>query len=187
MPAQGVQVRVGSAQPGQDVRRPPPSPGEELEVSELVGRHPSARSIAASISPRAARIRWGLSSVMTDMRERFRIGAAVVARLVRRGHAARWMWSQVQSIAGRKRCSGTLVTSRQAYMRDSGANRTLETLDVRAPPWRHPFDDTLLWYTTFSYFDEADNERVGPPSCPDSAIGPPCPIVTRPPMTRTRW
>ena len=39
-----------------------------------------------------------------------------------------------------------------------------------------PLDAALLWYTTFGYFDEADKERVGPPSCPGSAIGPPCPI-----------
>ncbi len=34
----------------------------------------------------------GLASVMTDMGARFRIGAAVVARFVRRGHAARRVW-----------------------------------------------------------------------------------------------
>ena len=38
--------------------------------------------------------------------------------------------------------------------------------DMRAPPWRHRFDAALLWYPTFGYFDEADKERVGPPSCP---------------------
>jgi SAM-dependent methyltransferase len=32
--------------------------------------------------------------------------------------------------------------------------------DMRALPWRHQFDVALLWYTTFGYFDEADNERV---------------------------
>lgn len=32
--------------------------------------------------------------------------------------------------------------------------------DMRAPPWRHRFDAALLWYTTFGYFNEADNERV---------------------------
>jgi hypothetical protein len=34
-------VRIGSVQPGQDARRPPPGPGEEeLEVDELVGPAP---------------------------------------------------------------------------------------------------------------------------------------------------
>jgi SAM-dependent methyltransferase len=32
--------------------------------------------------------------------------------------------------------------------------------DMRALPWRRRFDAALLWYTTFGYFDEADNERV---------------------------
>ena len=31
---------------------------------------------------------------------------------------------------------------------------------MRALPWRRRFDAALLWYTTFGYFDEADNERV---------------------------
>jgi SAM-dependent methyltransferase len=29
-----------------------------------------------------------------------------------------------------------------------------------ALPWRDRFDAALIWYTTFGYFDEADNERV---------------------------
>jgi hypothetical protein len=31
---------------------------------------------------------------------------------------------------------------------------------MRALPWRDGFDAALIWYTTFGYFDEADNERV---------------------------
>ncbi|MGX9121045.1 class I SAM-dependent methyltransferase [Mesorhizobium sp. BHbsci] len=32
--------------------------------------------------------------------------------------------------------------------------------DMRSLPWRDRFDAAFLWYTTFGYFDEADNERV---------------------------
>ncbi|MER9249953.1 class I SAM-dependent methyltransferase [Mesorhizobium sp. M0590] len=32
--------------------------------------------------------------------------------------------------------------------------------DIRSIPWRERFDAAFLWYTTFGYFDEADNERV---------------------------
>jgi SAM-dependent methyltransferase len=32
--------------------------------------------------------------------------------------------------------------------------------DVRSLPWRDRFDAALIWFTTFGYFDEADNERV---------------------------
>ncbi|MCK1499359.1 class I SAM-dependent methyltransferase [Bradyrhizobium sp. 188] len=32
--------------------------------------------------------------------------------------------------------------------------------DMRTLPWRDRFDAAFLWYTTFGYFDEADNERV---------------------------
>ncbi|MDX8529140.1 class I SAM-dependent methyltransferase [Mesorhizobium sp. MSK_1335] len=32
--------------------------------------------------------------------------------------------------------------------------------DMRSLPWRERFDTAFLWYTTFGYFDEADNERV---------------------------
>ncbi|WP_164895663.1 class I SAM-dependent methyltransferase [Mesorhizobium sp. M7A.F.Ca.MR.176.00.0.0] len=32
--------------------------------------------------------------------------------------------------------------------------------DMRSLPWRDRFDAAYLWYTTFGYFDEADNERV---------------------------
>lgn len=32
--------------------------------------------------------------------------------------------------------------------------------DMRALPWCARFDAALIWYTTFGYFDEADNERV---------------------------
>jgi SAM-dependent methyltransferase len=31
---------------------------------------------------------------------------------------------------------------------------------MRVLPWRDRFDAALIWYTTFGYFDEADNERV---------------------------
>ena len=32
--------------------------------------------------------------------------------------------------------------------------------DMRSLPWRDRFDAALIWYTTFGYFDEADNEHV---------------------------
>lgn len=32
--------------------------------------------------------------------------------------------------------------------------------DMRSLPWRDRFDAALLWYTTFGYFDDAQNERV---------------------------
>ncbi|MER8569315.1 class I SAM-dependent methyltransferase [Mesorhizobium sp. M0924] len=32
--------------------------------------------------------------------------------------------------------------------------------DMRLLSWRDRFDAAVLWYTTFGYFDEADNERV---------------------------
>jgi SAM-dependent methyltransferase len=32
--------------------------------------------------------------------------------------------------------------------------------DMRALPWRGRFDAALIWYTTFGYFDEDDNECV---------------------------
>ncbi|WP_084558325.1 class I SAM-dependent methyltransferase [Mesorhizobium sp. LNJC394B00] len=32
--------------------------------------------------------------------------------------------------------------------------------DMRSVPWRDRFDAAFLWYSTFGYFDEADNERV---------------------------
>ncbi|WP_439360467.1 class I SAM-dependent methyltransferase [Bradyrhizobium sp. DASA03007] len=32
--------------------------------------------------------------------------------------------------------------------------------DMRSLPWRDQFDAAFLWYTTFGFFDDADNERV---------------------------
>ncbi|PBB28985.1 SAM-dependent methyltransferase [Mesorhizobium sp. WSM3882] len=32
--------------------------------------------------------------------------------------------------------------------------------DMRSLPWRDRFDSVFMWFTTFGYFDEADNERV---------------------------
>ncbi|MEI9425948.1 class I SAM-dependent methyltransferase [Mesorhizobium sp. Cs1299R1N1] len=32
--------------------------------------------------------------------------------------------------------------------------------DMRSLPWRDRFDAAFLWYTTFGYFDEADNMKV---------------------------
>ncbi|MER9420694.1 class I SAM-dependent methyltransferase [Mesorhizobium sp. M0306] len=32
--------------------------------------------------------------------------------------------------------------------------------DMRSLPWENRFDAALLWYTTFGYFDDVDNERV---------------------------
>ncbi|WP_031214311.1 class I SAM-dependent methyltransferase [Mesorhizobium sp. LSJC255A00] len=32
--------------------------------------------------------------------------------------------------------------------------------DMRSLPWRDRFDAALLWFTTFGYFDDAENERV---------------------------
>ncbi|MES0126446.1 class I SAM-dependent methyltransferase [Mesorhizobium sp. C420B] len=32
--------------------------------------------------------------------------------------------------------------------------------DMRSLPWRDQFDAVFLWYTTFGYFEDEDNERV---------------------------
>ncbi|MER9490083.1 class I SAM-dependent methyltransferase [Mesorhizobium sp. M0563] len=32
--------------------------------------------------------------------------------------------------------------------------------DMRSLPWRDRFDAALLWFTSFGYFDDAENERV---------------------------
>ena len=46
-------------------------------MGELVGPAPLGALDRGVSSARAARTRWGLASVMTDMGVRFRIGAAV--------------------------------------------------------------------------------------------------------------
>ncbi|MES0033085.1 class I SAM-dependent methyltransferase [Mesorhizobium sp. M0040] len=41
-----------------------------------------------------------------------------------------------------------------------GVNVEYVKADMRSIPWRDRFDAAFLWYTTFGYFDDADNERV---------------------------
>ncbi|WP_196815036.1 class I SAM-dependent methyltransferase [Mesorhizobium sp. L103C105A0] len=43
---------------------------------------------------------------------------------------------------------------------ERGVNVEYVLGDMRSLPWRDRFDAAFLWYTTFGYFDDADNERV---------------------------
>jgi len=56
--------------------------------------------------------------------------------------------------------SPTLLEKAEADAAERGVNVEYVLGDMRSLPWRDRFDAAFLWYTTFGYFDDADNERV---------------------------
>ncbi|MER9408331.1 class I SAM-dependent methyltransferase [Mesorhizobium caraganae] len=53
-----------------------------------------------------------------------------------------------------------LLKKAEADAAGLGVNVEYVLGDMRSLPWRDRFDAAFLWYTTFGYFDDADNERV---------------------------
>ncbi|RWI99673.1 class I SAM-dependent methyltransferase [Mesorhizobium sp.] len=53
-----------------------------------------------------------------------------------------------------------LLKKAEADAAERGVNVEYVLGDMRSLPWRDRFDAAFLWYTTFGYFDDADNERV---------------------------
>ncbi|MER9345377.1 class I SAM-dependent methyltransferase [Mesorhizobium sp. M0601] len=56
--------------------------------------------------------------------------------------------------------SPILLKKAKADAAERGINVEYVLGDMRSLPWRDRFDAAFLWYTTFGYFDDADNERV---------------------------
>ncbi|BCH27005.1 class I SAM-dependent methyltransferase [Mesorhizobium sp. L-8-3] len=56
--------------------------------------------------------------------------------------------------------SPTLLKKAEADAAERGVNVEYVLGDMRSLPWRDRFDAVFLWYTTFGYFDDADNGRV---------------------------
>ncbi|MER9026444.1 class I SAM-dependent methyltransferase [Mesorhizobium sp. M0815] len=56
--------------------------------------------------------------------------------------------------------SPSLLKKAEADAAERGVSVEYVLGDMRSLPWRDRFDAAFLWYTTFGYFDEADNERV---------------------------
>ncbi|WP_189413884.1 class I SAM-dependent methyltransferase [Mesorhizobium sp. M00.F.Ca.ET.217.01.1.1] len=56
--------------------------------------------------------------------------------------------------------SPILLKKAEADAAERGVDVEYTRGDMRSLPWRDRFDAAFLWYTTFGYFDEADNERV---------------------------
>ncbi|MES0020910.1 methyltransferase domain-containing protein [Mesorhizobium sp. M0036] len=56
--------------------------------------------------------------------------------------------------------SPVLLKKAEADAAERGVNVEYVLGDMRSLPWRDRFDAVLLWYTTFGYFSEADNEKV---------------------------
>ncbi|RUW03094.1 MAG: class I SAM-dependent methyltransferase [Mesorhizobium sp.] len=56
--------------------------------------------------------------------------------------------------------SPILLKKAQADAAELGVNVEYAVGDMRSLPWRDRFDAVFLWYTTFGYFDDTDNERV---------------------------
>ncbi|MER9223902.1 class I SAM-dependent methyltransferase [Mesorhizobium sp. M0644] len=56
--------------------------------------------------------------------------------------------------------SPILLKKAEADAAERGVNVEYVLGDMRSLPWRDRFDAAFLWYTTFGYFDDADNERV---------------------------
>ncbi|MFK0692104.1 class I SAM-dependent methyltransferase [Mesorhizobium sp. IMUNJ 23033] len=56
--------------------------------------------------------------------------------------------------------SPILLKKAEADASERGVNVEYVLGDMRSLPWRDRFDAAFLWYTTFGYFDDADNERV---------------------------
>ncbi|MDX8522826.1 class I SAM-dependent methyltransferase [Mesorhizobium dulcispinae] len=56
--------------------------------------------------------------------------------------------------------SPTLLEKAKADAADRRVEVEYVLGDMRSIPWQDRFDSAFLWYTTFGYFDDADNERV---------------------------
>ncbi|WP_320253111.1 class I SAM-dependent methyltransferase [Mesorhizobium vachelliae] len=56
--------------------------------------------------------------------------------------------------------SPILLKKAEADAAERGLNVEYVLGDMRSLPWRDRFDAAFLWYTTFGYFDDADNETV---------------------------
>ncbi|WP_179298305.1 class I SAM-dependent methyltransferase [Mesorhizobium carmichaelinearum] len=56
--------------------------------------------------------------------------------------------------------SPILLKKAEADAAERGVNVKYALGDMRSLPWRDEFEAAFLWYTTFGYFDDADNERV---------------------------
>ncbi|MDX8462467.1 class I SAM-dependent methyltransferase [Mesorhizobium humile] len=56
--------------------------------------------------------------------------------------------------------SPILLKKAESDAAERGINVEYVLGDMRSLPWRDRFDAAFLWYTTFGYFDDADNERV---------------------------
>lgn len=56
--------------------------------------------------------------------------------------------------------SPILLKKAKADAAERGVNVEYVLGDMRSLPWRDRFDAAFLWYTTFGYFDDADNEKV---------------------------
>lgn len=56
--------------------------------------------------------------------------------------------------------SPILLKKAEADAAERGVDVEYVLGDMRSLPWRDRFDAAFLWYTTFGYFDDADNERV---------------------------
>ncbi|MER9319074.1 class I SAM-dependent methyltransferase [Mesorhizobium sp. M0659] len=56
--------------------------------------------------------------------------------------------------------SPTLLKKAEADADERRLNVEYVLGDMRSLPWRDRFDAAFLWYTTFGYFNDEDNERV---------------------------
>ncbi|MER8596255.1 class I SAM-dependent methyltransferase [Mesorhizobium sp. M1182] len=56
--------------------------------------------------------------------------------------------------------SPILLKKAEADAAERGVNVEYVLGDMRSLPWRDRFDAAFLWYTTFGYFDDEDNEKV---------------------------
>ncbi|MER8977171.1 methyltransferase domain-containing protein [Mesorhizobium sp. M0800] len=56
--------------------------------------------------------------------------------------------------------SPILLKKAEADADKRGLNVEYVLGDMRSLPWRDRFDAVFLWYTTFGYFEDADNEKV---------------------------
>ncbi|MGR9272680.1 class I SAM-dependent methyltransferase (plasmid) [Rhizobium leguminosarum] len=56
--------------------------------------------------------------------------------------------------------SPTLLKKAGSKAAARGLNVEYVLGDMRSLPWRDRFDAAFLWYTTFGYFDDADNQQV---------------------------
>ncbi|MES0151781.1 class I SAM-dependent methyltransferase [Mesorhizobium sp. M0012] len=56
--------------------------------------------------------------------------------------------------------SPILLSKAEADAVERGVNVEYVLGDMRSLPWQDRFDAAFLWYTTFGYFDDEDNEKV---------------------------